>query len=110
MSAFVFKTIVDPFVGKISYLKVMSGVLNSESQAYNPNKDANEKISQIYVINGKFQIGVGKLFTGDIGAVVKLSSTETNDTLCTKSKACHICKDRLSGTDARICDPSEDKG
>ena len=86
MSAFVFKTIVDPFVGKISYLKVMSGVLSSESQAYNANKDANEKISQIYVINGKYQIGVGKLFTGDLGAVVKLSSTDTNDTLCTKAK------------------------
>ncbi len=86
MSAFVFKTIVDPFVGKISYLKVMSGVLNSDSQVYNSCKDANEKISQIFVISGKFQIGVGKLFTGDIGAVVKLQNTETNDTLCTKSR------------------------
>ena len=86
MSAFIFKTVVDPFVGKISYLKVMSGVLNSDSQVYNANKDANEKISQIYVLSGKFQIGVGKLFTGDIGAVVKLQSTETNDTLCTKSR------------------------
>ena len=86
LSAFVFKTIVDPFVGKISYLKVMSGVLNSDSQVYNSNKDANEKIGQIFVINGKFQMGVGKLFTGDIGAVVKLQSTETNDTLCTKNR------------------------
>ncbi|MDO4520704.1 MAG: GTP-binding protein, partial [Erysipelotrichaceae bacterium] len=68
LSAFVFKTVVDPFVGKISYLKVMSGVLNSDSQVYNSRKDAPEKISQIYVINGKFQMGVGKLFTGDIGA------------------------------------------
>ena len=89
LSAFVFKTIVDPFVGKISYLKVMSGVLNSDSQVYNSKKDAMEKISQIYVINGKFQIGVGKLFTGDLGAVVKLQSTETNDTLCTKAKEVH---------------------
>jgi Translation elongation factors (GTPases) len=48
-----------------------------------------EKISQIYVINGKYQIGVGKLFTGDIGAVVKLQSTETNDTLCTRSRVVH---------------------
>ena len=86
MSAFVFKTVVDPFVGKISYLKVMSGVLNSDSQVYNSTKEVNEKIGQVYVINGKFQIGVGKLFTGDIGAVVKLSSTQTNDTLCTTSR------------------------
>ncbi len=86
LSAFVFKTIVDPFVGKVSYLKVMSGVLNSDSQVYNSKKDITEKVNQIYVINGKYQIGVGKLFTGDIGAVVKLQSTETNDTLCTRSR------------------------
>ena len=89
LSAFVFKTIVDPFVGKISYLKVMSGVLNSDSQVYNSKKDVTEKIAQIFVINGKIQIGVGKLFTGDIGAVVKLQDTETNDTLCSKSKPVH---------------------
>lgn len=47
LSAFVFKTVVDPFVGKISYLKVMSGVLSSDSQVYNSRKDAPEKISQI---------------------------------------------------------------
>ena len=86
LSAFVFKTIVDPFVGKVSYLKVMSGVLNSDSQVYNSKKDVTEKVNQIYVINGKYQIGVGKLFTGDIGAVVKLQATETNDTLCTRSR------------------------
>ena len=86
LSAFVFKTIVDPFVGKVSYLKVMSGVLNSDSQVYKSKKDVTEKINQIYVINGKYQIGVGKLFTGDIGAVVKLQATETNDTLCTRSR------------------------
>ena len=86
LSAFVFKTIVDPFVGKVSYLKVMSGVLNSDSQVYNSKKDVTEKVNQVYVINGKYQIGVGKLFTGDIGAVVKLQATETNDTLCTRSR------------------------
>ena len=86
LSAFVFKTIIDPFVGQISYLKVMSGVLNSDSQVYNANKETTEKVGQVYVINGKFQIGVGKLFTGDIGAVVKLQNTQTCDTLCSNSK------------------------
>lgn len=86
LSAFVFKTVVDPFVGKVSYLKVLSGVMNSDSQVYNANKDVMEKVAQVYVISTKYQIGVGKLFTGDIGAVVKLQSTETNDTLCTKSR------------------------
>ena len=67
----------------------MSGVLNSDSQVYNSKKDVTEKVNQIYVINGKYQIGVGKLFTGDIGAVVKLQSTDTNDTLCTRSRVVH---------------------
>lgn len=86
MSAQVFKTVVDPFVGKISYLKVLTGVLSADSTVYNANKEINEKINQIYVIKGKYQMAVGKLFTGDIGAVVKLQQTTTNDTLCTKEK------------------------
>ncbi len=84
LSAFVFKTIVDPFVGKISYIKIMSGVLTSDSEIFNVNKQESEKISSIYIINGKYQVAVGKLFTGDIGAVVKLVHTETNDTLATR--------------------------
>lgn len=86
MSAFVFKTIVDPFVGRISYLKVMTGVLTTDSQVFNANKDSVEKVGQIFSIRGKYQLAVGKLFTGDIGAVVKLQNTSTNDTLCSKDK------------------------
>lgn len=82
MSAQVFKTIVDPFVGKISYLKVMSGVLKMDSTVYNSNQEQEEKVGQIYCVQGKNQIAVGKLFTGDIGAVVKLQYTNTSDTLC----------------------------
>ena len=85
-SGLVYKSIVDPFVGKISYLKVMSGVLSSDSQVYNTKKDQMEKISQIFCVKGKNQIAVGKLFTGDLGAVTKLAVTQTNDTLCTKEK------------------------
>ena len=64
----------------------MSGVLSSGVSVYNPNKDEEENISQIYTIKGKYQMAAGKLFTGDIGAVVKLQYTDTNDTLCTKEK------------------------
>lgn len=81
-SAFVYKTVVDPFVGRISYLKVMSGKLTSDSQVYNSQKDKEEKISQIYVVKANKQEAVGKLFTGDLGAVTKLDYTQTNDTLC----------------------------
>lgn len=86
LSVFVFKTIIDPFVGKVSYLKVMSGVLNSDSEVYNSKKEVTEKVNQIFAVNGKYQIALGKLFTGDIGAVVKLQYTETNDTLCSRSR------------------------
>ena len=88
-SAQVFKTIVDPFVGKISYLKVMTGVLTSDSQVINVREDKPEKINQVYIVKGKYQEAVGKLFTGDIGAIVKLQYTETNDTLATKVKPVH---------------------
>ncbi len=87
LSAFVFKTVMDPFVGRISYIKVMSGVLSTDAQLYNTNQDKVEKLNQIFALRGKNQIAIGKLFTGDIGAVVKLQYTKTNDTLCTKAKA-----------------------
>lgn len=86
-TAQVFKTIVDPFVGRITYLKVMSGVLTSDSVVYNTQKEKTEKISQIFIVKGKHQTAVGKLFTGDIGAVVKLQITQTNDTLNEKGNA-----------------------
>lgn len=86
LSALVFKTIVDPFVGKISYVKVMSGVLKSDSTVYNVKKDKMEKISQLFILKGKQQINTDRLVTGDIGAIAKLTVTGTNDTLCTKEK------------------------
>ena len=86
LSAQVFKTIVDPFVGRISYVKVLSGVLGSDSIVYNANKEKPEKVSSVFIIKGKHQTAAGKLFTGDIGAVVKLQYTQTNDTLCDKSR------------------------
>ncbi|MBP7175231.1 MAG: elongation factor G [Thermoclostridium sp.] len=86
LSVLVFKTIVDPFVGKISYIKVMSGVLKSDSTVYNVNNDKTERIAQLFLIKGKQQINTTQLVTGDIGAVAKLVVTETNDTLAAKEK------------------------
>ncbi len=82
----VFKTIADPFVGKISFLKVISGTLTPDSVVYNVNKEKTEKISSLFAMKGKQQISINKLTTGDIGAVAKLSSTDTNDTLTTKER------------------------
>lgn len=85
-SAQIYKTVVDPFVGRISYLKVLTGILSSDAVVYNVNRDLMEKINQVYSIRGKYQFGVGKLFTGDVGAVVKLQGTQTNDTLTIKDR------------------------
>jgi elongation factor G len=84
MTAKVFKTIADPFIGKFSLIKVCSGILKSDSSIYNADKDTEEKISRLYVLRGKEQIEVTELHSGDIGAIGKLSDTVTGDTLSTK--------------------------
>ncbi len=85
MTAQVFKTIADPFIGKFSLIKVCSGVLRSDSAIYNTEKDTEEKISRLYVLRGKEQIEVNELHAGDIGAIGKLSDTVTGDTLSIKA-------------------------
>ncbi len=92
-SARVFKTIADPFIGKFSLFKVCSGVIKSDSQIYNTNKETEEKISRLYVLRGKEQIEVEELHAGDIGALGKLSDTSTGDSLATK--ATPIMYDRI---------------
>lgn len=82
LSALVFKTIADPFVGKISIFKVYSGIFKSDSVVYNSTAEKTEKIAQVFSLRGKKQIPVDKLIAGDIGGVAKLQYTNTNDTLC----------------------------
>jgi len=86
LSALVFKTIADPFVGKITIMRVFSGTLKSDSTVYNSGAEKTEKISQLFMLRGKKQIPVDKLIAGDIGAVAKLQLTNTNDTLCEQAK------------------------
>lgn len=85
MSARVFKTIADPFIGKFSLVKVCSGVLRSDSSIYNTNTETEEKLSRLYMLRGKEQIEVNELHAGDIGAIGKLTDTITGDTLSTKA-------------------------
>ena len=85
-SAIVYKTTVDPFVGKISYIKVLSGCLTAQTALYNSKKDTAEKAGGLFVLSGKQQIAVTKVACGDLAALTKLNVTETNDTLCTKEK------------------------
>ncbi len=80
-SLFVFKTVADPFVGKMSFFKVMTGTVKRDLLMQNNTTGESEKLAHIYVMNGKKQVEVDELCCGDIGMVAKLSSTNTNDTL-----------------------------
>jgi elongation factor G len=86
VSAFVFKTIVDPFVGKISLFKVYSGKVKRDLELLNANKEEVEKIGPVFLLRGKGQLEVDHINAGDIGATAKLQLTETGDTLCDKTQ------------------------
>lgn len=85
-AAIVFKTITDPYVGKMSLFRVYSGKVKADSVLYNPNKGVNEKIGKIFMLRGKKQIDAKEINAGDIGVVAKLDATKTGDTLCDENK------------------------
>ncbi|MEK6263787.1 MAG: elongation factor G [Clostridium sp.] len=85
-SALVFKTIADPFVGKLSMFRVITGKAKSDTIVYNTNKEKEEKIGNMYFLKGKQQYITGQIDAGDIGAVSKLQYTSTGDTLCDSSR------------------------
>ena len=86
MTANVFKTIADPFVGRFSVVKVHSGILKADTMVWNPIKEIEEKVAKLYILRGKEQFEVRELHAGDIGAISKLTITATGDTLTTKEE------------------------
>lgn len=82
LAAFVFKTMADPYVGKMTYFRVYSGVFSSDSRVFNANRSQEERIGQAYFMRGKEQITTAQVKPGDIGVVAKLQATATGDTLC----------------------------
>ena len=84
-SAYIFKTIVDPFLGKYSMIKVSSGVIKNDDVLYNVQKDSEEKLNKLYVLEGNKPQEVTELHAGDIGAIGKLVKSATGDTLATKA-------------------------
>lgn len=82
LAALVFKAAADPYVGKLTYFRVYTGVINSNSQVWNSTKNATERIGQLYLIRGKNQEAITQVKAGDIGAVAKLNVTGVGDTLC----------------------------
>lgn len=92
LSAFVFKTLSDPYVGKLSFTKVYSGVLKSNSTIYNFSKSTSEKTGQIVFLSGATQEPVDDVIAGDIAVITKLTATQTNDTLCDKDNPIEFTK------------------
>lgn len=95
-SAVIFKTIVDPFIGKYSLIKVASGVIKTDDVLYNYDKDVEEKIGKIYVLRGNKPIEVPELHAGDIGALAKVSKARTGDTLSTKANTIQYARTEIS--------------
>ena len=81
LAAYVFKTMADPYVGKLSFFRVCSGTIESDSRLYNSRTGEEERVGQIYAMRGKEQLPVARVPAGDIAAVAKLSETKTGDTL-----------------------------
>lgn len=84
-SALVFKTLADPYVGKLNFFRVYGGSLKSDSVIYNANKEKEEKIGQVFTMRGKNQETLSEVKAGDIAVLAKLQETETGDTLCSKN-------------------------
>ncbi len=92
LAAFCFKTISDPFVGKISIFKVNAGTLRANSTVYNATKGKDERIGGLFFLKGKEQITTDCITAGDIGAASKLSNTDTNDTICDRARIVELPK------------------
>ena len=95
-SAYVFKTMVNPFIGKYSLIKVCSGVFKSDDLIYNKDKDIEEKVNKLYVLQGGKPVEVSELHAGDIGAIAKLTAARTGNTLSTKANIIEYGKFEIS--------------
>ncbi len=107
---FVFKTISDPFIGKLSIFKVLSGKLTADTTLYNLTRDKEEKIGKIYLPKGKKQVETKELIAGDIGCVAKLAVTKTGDTLAAKNDKLEVKKIKLPTPHVKMAIISKEKG
>ncbi len=87
---YVFKTVADPFVGRLSYIKMVSGVLKSDSAVVNARTGEPERLGKLLVLKGKKQLDTGEIIAGDIGAVTKLPTARTGDCLCAPGRVLHM--------------------
>lgn len=87
LSALVFKTVADPYAGKLTIFRVFSGSIEADSSVYNVTQETSERVGQVFLLQGKKQIPVSEVSAGDIGSVAKLRATTTNDSLATETNS-----------------------
>ena len=92
LAALVFKTVADPYVGRVTFFRVFSGTMHSDSRVFNSRSESEERIPQLFTPRGEQHTNVDVVVAGDIGAVAKLTSTITSDTLCEKAGALQLAK------------------
>ena len=102
LAAYVWKTTADPFVGKITYARLFSGVLSSDGRVWNQNKKEEERLGSLFVMRGREQFQVKSIHAGDIFAVAKLSETQTGDTFCEKTHPLTITPPDFPGALYRV--------
>ena len=100
---YVYKTIADPFMGKISYAKVLSGTVKLGQELYNPRSQKSEKLGSMFFVRGKQQENATEVPAGDMVALAKLQHTKTGDTLCLKAKAVTIAGNQLPEAELLRC-------
>ena len=109
-SAYIWKTMVDPFIGKYSLIKVNSGVLKTDDMIYNVDRDIEEKIGKLYVMQGNKPIEVPELHAGDLGALAKLTAARTGNSLSTKATTIKCGKWEISQPYTYLRYKPKDKG
>ena len=92
LAALVFKTMADPYVGRVTFFRIFSGTMHSDSRVFNSRSEAEERIPQLFTPRGEHHTNVDVVVAGDIGAVAKLTSTTTSDTLCEKAASLQLPK------------------
>lgn len=95
-SAYIFKTIADPFIGKYSLVKICSGVFKADDVIFNNEKDVEEKVGKLYILQGNKPLEISELHAGDIGAIAKLTAARTGNTLSTKATTVQYGKTEMS--------------
>jgi len=105
-SLFVFKTVSEPHVGELSFFKVMTGTVSAGMDLLNETNSKSERLGQVFVMSGRERKEVTKLNAGDLGAVVKLKDTHTNNTLSFEKFSRNVSSSGFSGSGHRECNPS----